>query len=492
MKKLQIKNILAFILIACIFTFNFMTIHYALDTYFTANSGYNNYITIFAKGGRLVSALSWKIADILKIPFNVFITFGGVLSAVLCGITLYVITKKLNELLNKKNEKNKYILLGIVSILFVFNCMLLQNFVYAENFVMMLGLYICIKSANMIDTEKSVVKENIIPAILLLLATCCYQGILNVYLTFTAIIIFINYNNDIKKMITKFIKACINYVFALGTNFVILKLINKLILINESTRVEGNLDLLYNISYPFRMLKTIFLDTAGMMPKFLFGSLVVVSMAVLIYVIIKNKVKPLNVMMSLLILLVAYFSCFIPMMALSKDSLDAAARLLFSIGTLPAIILIISIFLNKDIKFEKIIFVVASLFVVINLVNYINVSKEHLVTNRKDIEETKKIYNLIKEYEIKNNITVDTVISGTDKNPKYYYDENRTKNELTVRANYINFIETAVLNMVSNKDYKYKLMSEIEKEKYFKNKEYDQFSEAQIIFDKNVMYWYKY
>ena len=491
MNKLEIKKILFFIIVSILFTFNFFNVHYALDTYFTVNSGYRGYIDMFSKNGRLITALIWKIADIIKIPVNNFIILGGIFSAIICGLSIYVIFKKLNKLINKNNEKNKEIIICILSIIFIFNCMLLQNFVFAENFVMILGLYLAINAAIMVDNE-NILMENIIPSLILIIATCCYQGIINVYLTLASIIIFINYNNDIKNIFTKFIKVCINYIIAMGTNFAIIKFINKFILINQTVRIEGNLDLMYNILFPLKMLKSVLIETAGMMPQYLFLIILIISVSIYIYTVIKNKVNIKNIVISVIIFFIAYLSCFVPMMALSKESLDAAARLLFSIGALPGVIIILSYYLNKEINIEKIILVFMSILLIVNLANYLFISREHLITNRNDIAETKEIYKLIEKYEKENNIKVDTVVAGMDKNPKYYYDRNYYKNELTVRANYIGFIETAVLNMVSKRSFNYINMNQIQKEKYFKNIDYDKFNENQIVFENNIMYWYKY
>lgn len=497
MKKENKKNIIVFssmILCAILICFSFIREHFSLDTYFTYVSGYEVYAKWFLKSARVITSLIWNIAGILNIPKGIFITVNGALCVITLSISAFIIYKTLDKLLNNNNNNLKSILIAILSFIFIFNPMLLQNLVYAENFVMSIAVLSSCIAASYIIKEENITNKFIFPIILLLITTFGYQGLINVYVIFAMILITIKYSEDIKKYIFKIINMTINYVIALGTNFVILKLINKVMFFGEIDRANGKIDLLYNISYPFIKLKTVLIDTCGMMPKNMFCIIIIIALVTLMYSIYKNKPNIKRLFTGMLLAVGSYMICFIPMLALQKESLDASARLLFGVGAIPAVLIFLSMFYNKKNSTVVNDTITVSLVVILILfsINYIRVGKEHIMTNSVDLKETRQICDIINEYENNNNIKITNIVSGKDKNPSSYVNDKVLKNELTVRVNYVDWTENILLTKEMNREFKQRSMTEEEKKTYFNNKEYDSFSKEQIVFVDDTMYWYKY
>ena len=103
------------------------------------------------------------------------------------------------------------------------------------------------------------------------------------------------------------------------------------------------------------------------------------------------------------------------------------------------------------------------------------------------MESIGKIHEIINKYEEKNNVQVKEIYYAKDSHVNYFYYENVVLNSHNYRLYAIDWAMSCAIN-IKEERFIYKEMSKKDKKKYFKEKEYNAFSEEQLIFDGNKMY----
>lgn len=194
-KKDLISLIIIFLITLVIF-YNFVTMHYATDTYNIINVGYEKYAVNWSlNDGRVFMCLLGLFANAVNMHISVFVIFTLVVAILVSCIAVIVLK---NLILKYKKTENKYIelIVFIIAYFTIFNFMYIENMYFVESIVMALSLLLYIISANILVNRN---KYYLIKSLLLtILAIFMYQGIIGFFFAITFIFSLLKENNKIK------------------------------------------------------------------------------------------------------------------------------------------------------------------------------------------------------------------------------------------------------------------------------------------------------
>jgi len=181
--KISKKDLISFgiiFLLTLLIFCNFLSMHYATDTYNIMNVGYKKYaINWSLNDGRIFMCLIGLFANAINMSIESFVIIT--LFVALFTSCIAVIILK-NIILKYKYTENRY-LEGIaltISYFTIFNFMYLENLYFVEAIVMAISLLLYIISADILVERK---KYYLIKSILLtILAIFMYQGMVRIFL----------------------------------------------------------------------------------------------------------------------------------------------------------------------------------------------------------------------------------------------------------------------------------------------------------------------
>ena len=153
-KKQKIILALGVFLLAIIMYWNWLTVHYATDTYNIINMGYKEYaISHSLIDGRVLNCIITLLADALHLPIEAFVTITLLIALIIS--TASVIKLKNILLEGKEVSFKKELLLTFVSFLVIFNFMHIELMYFIEAAVMALSIFFQIYAADYIVNKRS-------------------------------------------------------------------------------------------------------------------------------------------------------------------------------------------------------------------------------------------------------------------------------------------------------------------------------------------------
>lgn len=406
MKKTKKELLIYFIVVAsAIIIFkNYIIGHYAVDTYAIANLGYKEYaIKIFLKAGRPFSCMLLLIADLINLPIKVLVMFSTIMAIFISALSVM----KLREIILKnKNVADKYNELIVIAISFctVFNFMYIENLYFAEASIMATAVYLSIVAANqLLNLEK----HNMIKSLMILLiAIFSYNAVINVYITSVVFLLIIDKNSRTKKETAKlFLSACTICLITIVLNFAQIKCIcNGLGLLQN--RISSQTNYFTNIAYIFLNCGDVLISTANLFPKYYFiAFLIAILIPSMLYLYKTNKKINEEIILFILVSIMSSFA--ISVFTLSSFG---TGRLLTPIGMLIGYLFMIIYIKTHIFESKKIIGyylkVILSIYLIINIANFYNITKEQQEINEIEKNKVKEINEYINCYEKENNIQI--------------------------------------------------------------------------------------
>ena len=192
MKKLNKEEniiILAITAISFILCGNFLQMHYSSDTYCLIKWGYFEYPShYFLLDGRIISTTICYLAGALKISYNIYIIAMDIIGIILLSLSCNNLYKTLLNITKIKKTINKIMLLFATYIL-IFNQFSLEFLLFPESAVMCLGVFTSILSVAKIVSDDKYKYLKI--TLLMLISTFCYQGLINIFLTLSILLIIL-------------------------------------------------------------------------------------------------------------------------------------------------------------------------------------------------------------------------------------------------------------------------------------------------------------
>lgn len=200
--KVHKNDLICFIIIfpiTLLIFFNFITMHYAGDTYHIMNTDYKTYaINRSLNDGRLFMYLIDLFAYSIHLPITAFVIITLLLALVISCIAVILLK---NIVSKYKNTENKYLkgFVLLISYFTIFNFMYIENMYFVECIVMAASLLFHIISADtLVSRKKHYLLKSIVSSIL---ATFMYQGFSGFFLTIIFLFTLLKNEHNIKQII---------------------------------------------------------------------------------------------------------------------------------------------------------------------------------------------------------------------------------------------------------------------------------------------------
>ena len=485
MKKKDILLLFIIFSISIIITYPAFPPSHALDSYCTMCNGYQETAIWFLRNGRVFAYLFYMFFNLIKLPYNSL----GYLSVLVGNFILSYTILRLYKEMKNKNKFNKYYdyLILLTLFLLFYNPLYTSILLFDEAFIMDLGILFVVLSS--IYLLRDSIKSYFISLFFLIMAVISYQGIMVYYPIIVLILILFDKDkiNDIKYIFKKIFFVIINYGISYVGCYLLIKIVNKIL--KESTPKLGSFSFSSNINKIFNNLIPNSLKYLFGFVKVKYYYLLVICLIIisLIY-IIKNNNKLSKILILIMIICSSIFVPFIPNIFMAESSNYTDARMALTLGIIPVILILYLIF---SFKIEKKAFILISIFGIFTF--FISAYSMHqdlkidLKRYKNDMKYAVNIIGVINKYESENDIVVKNIYYAHDPDSVYYYSFGNP-NGANIRVWAVDWAFECLLNASMNRKYLVKKMNDSKKEELFKDKEYDYFSNTQLVFEDDTLY----
>lgn len=480
-KKKLITNLAIFIFfltIAFYFVMPFYSQHYCTDDYVIMDKGYYEYGNLALGNGRPLEAIMFFIISNFSIQYYIVYRISLSIAIVLCAICMYVFFKKMY---NINQNKGSTILLLITTLVIFLNSKTVENMLFVESSTMWFASLMSILASFTYVSDKQ--NKNVITLLLLILAVFSYQATLNFFVPLTLILILTKNNFKINLKLKDILKVILIYIIPFIICYIYVKVLHTYGF-NIDSRISQNINYLNNIMYfTFNVLRSILFFTILTFPVLLYYYIV----------LLKNKKEnniSINIFLNIItILLFSIFACTIVIIGNTSYIAD---RMMFSVGAIPGIIGII-IYLNKDIKINYKPFII--IFLILFILQYVDYS----ILENKNLESTKlnrstilQIKDIIDQYETTTGKEITMISFYCDDDLNYNFWSGSEMNAFNYPAYYMEWSKIPVMNYYLDKKLIEMKNDNNVYETYFKDKNWDEFSEDQLVLIDNTLHICKF
>lgn len=464
--------------------------HYSSDTYVLYDLGYMSYPEkYFLLDGRLISAIVCYIAGILHIPIKAYIIGMDFIGIIFIGTAIYTISKIFEKLIKPKSQILK-ISITLASFILILNQFTLEYLLFPESAVMCFGLFLNVLAVKiMIENPKH---KYLKIFILLFLAGISYQGLFNIFPILAMTTYLVKeitedkpYKEKEKEFFIEMIKLAIIVMLALlicigiikiGTTMLNSKQDRRMHLISfEAVQLRGETVREY--------LNELWNECMAMLPKHTNTITLIISFILLLI----NRTKKEYIMQYILIIFIVFLICIIPMFLFNTGVCGRTNVPLMMLWGTSLIILLAQASISPRNKINNIIYIFTIISFIINSIFIMQNITEHIAANRVDENTGKTISYLMKKYEEETGKTITKFSFTYDRHPQQYAVGIKPMQSLTERKFACSWCIKEALNYYCNKNLKSIAMSMDIKEK-FKDEDYKEFTEEQLIFDEDTLY----
>lgn len=487
--KSKIKTFIVILVITLIFCLPYLIPHKITDTYWNIGLGISEYKYIPLKDGRLVNFLILFILEFLNIQMETYSIVVHYVCLIIYAFAIFNVYTYLIKILSSKieqDEKKKAIIL-MGSVLIILNPLTIENFAYIENIIMSLSILLGTISAKILhQNQKGAYAKT---TLLMILAGLCYQGNLNMWIVLSILYFAIDEKKPVKEWIKYFAKLASIVIIVLCSLLLVLNFCNNIIG-NEQSRLG-------NSNYSFQELIFLFTMfciwpitnmTFGYYPQMLISIVIIIT--TIMIGLKKDSTATRMVCKYFFIVCLAILACIIP--SFLQKNINISARILNGIGAIIGMSIIFALYVNVANKKPSKIFTYAlltltTILIFINLFDYYNVAYMNHITIKKEEEYMNKINSVMLEYEQKNGIMLNKVMFFKDSKYISTYNgfKNNTFNTKSLGATYS---RVHCLNYYTKRNLEEVKALETIYNKYFKDKNWDEFSQEQIQFEGDTAY----
>ena len=233
------------------------------------------------------------------------------------------------------------------------------------------------------------------------------------------------------------------------------------------------------------------IKTSELFPKYYFLIfLIIIFVIELVYD--KIKLKQLNNTTNIIFIILVSIISSIAINIVSLSSFGLG-RMVFSVGALIGLIFMY-LYCTTDILEGKSIYkwimrIILCIYCITIIFNEMNILYQHKHANKLDEQECKAVGEYIKKYEEENNMTVTKITYCYDNSVTWYYNHLSHKSLFTHRALMIWWCNIDAINYYNNLNLEKVGMPKQIYDKYFKDKDWDEFSEEQFVFIDDTLYY---
>ncbi len=474
-KKEIIKDFLLFQSITVLLFFSFIWKHFSVDTYFlffsntdSSHSVYNFVIS----SGRLIPGLLYLFFEKL----NINVVENQVL-IFLAGIFVFALSVQIFYSTALKVFKNQdKILIFILSNIFYLSIFIGGMLIFSTPFVL---FHISILFLSL--AFRFLVQQKLFVSIFFAVASLfVYQ----VWFPLFLVVFFVYRTLKLNKtVVSSLIWTAFLYVLGFGLNYLFIKVYANLFNSSPNNRAEVGLVSFVETLKLFRtMTHTTITVTFEHFSKYFFVKIVGIMLIFIAYSVLLvkqkfSKVKYLTVTflsISMLIVLPLIPSLF------GKNHW-IGDRYVLATGSMIGVLYFLFLFLNSN-KYIKTGVMLFGIFYFVFMMQALN--NEALIlksVNKKDAYLAKKYIEIIKNYEKKTGIEIKNVQFAKDKNTKRCKLE-KCRGNLTLSSFSVEWADLESLNYYNKT--KFKEINDLN-EKYCKDRDWDEFSRDQLIFEGN-------
>lgn len=447
--KFSDKNLYFIALINIIFWGIYIKMEFATDSYRVFVVGIRETATHFMACGRFVTAFFALFVHFFKFTHTA-VYMLSYFSAVVCfTISMY----KLFSIINKDIKKDWISIL--LSTLIILNIFSLELFMFIEKGVMAFSI-LCIVFAidyfiKFIEDNK---KKYIISSIVFMLfANFSYQGTIALFVAI-AMIYVIKYSKNIQQFFKNNVLMAVVYVIPAFINFITVRFMFK------NSRVDGQYCFTESLTKVFESTDDMLKNTFGIIPKYLYVSLLAITIfAMVLYIIINKKqsakIKTVNIFYILYIILGVVISTIAPQMLQNTSSIWFVPRSTYAFASLLGILILFFMLSYKVTNkyFEKIFIVGSLLFLLTQFYNFQKIAIDHYILNYEDKMVSIQINNIVSEYEKNTGNNVNKISIYRDMYPSYTYKNLFVNRDINIKAYFPEWSIVPSLSYYSNRKF---------------------------------------
>ena len=472
-KKLEIlkdKNLYLFLAVTLIFFGIFIIKDYTIDSYIFFQETWKEPFLHFLDLGRIVTAMLWLIVSWTN--YDIFYIVSIIIAFITTTLSMYELNKILEKDISNKN------ITKIISIIAIINFCTLELYMFVEKGIMMLSVLMIILAIKHLDKAlEGDKKSNIIILIEMFIANCCYQGTVGLFVVFGTFYI-IKHSKKIIDFIKNNVIVALLYAIPAILNYLIVKVMFNSERVTNSIPLGTKLD---QISYA---VKNILENTFGILPKYMFISMVILFAAIFIVKTLYNKekinMKICNIFWVFYIIIATILSAVAPQ--IMQSYVYIVPRNTYPLGALIAIIIMLLYYKYKNGKVLNIMTTTISIaFLCVLFFNFMDINIGHYYTNRKDMEIAKEIATIVENYEKESGKQITKVVLyDGGENKKTEYEGVRYIGNANTRAFYATWGVQGILDNVLHRQITIEDKKDEEIEKYFSNQNWKYFNEDQV------------
>lgn len=485
------KEWIVYFLIGCFLTCPFLIkVHFNGDAYSLLASGYEGYATVFMRSSRVITALTYHLFALLRLPYDVL----AICSVFLANIFMASACNQFHKIICQivKIKKTDIVIFVLSVILVFYNFFIMEYFGFIEAYALCLGVLLTILSIKYFLYETK--KDYIISLILLILSSFCYQSVLSLFICLLAFLVFLKLDHlENRRKICEFIKkgflAFAYYGGCYILSFVIMKAYSAV-----SGLISGK-DGVIDIASNIYNLKNIVISSLQELFRFIdpiYFYPVVISLFLLNVIKAVYNKKYQSIIWLAMIVFLFFAVPFIPNLFLPEQANYVAPRMLPS---LPAVVGILSIFyisaFQKESTYIRDCVVTLTLFFsVVNMANYNWTLRNANGKYYQDMRHVEAIYDQIENYEKNTGEHVTTIYYAKDDYVPYFYSEVSVRNSFTYRMYAYDWITGAAINAFwEGRSFEFLPMDETDKERLFKeNVNYVDLNDDEFVFEGQDLY----
>lgn len=453
------ENILSFgiiLFVSFIFSYQYLSMHFSNDSFITETDPYGAAMQTMNLG-RLFWSFAFMILDILRVNLirsQFFFTLFSIIILAISTFLLYKIFLKVNKIINSSLITK--IILGIASILVVFNVFSTELFSFPElTPFSSLALLLIIIALWKLQYIKGF-RTYILVYALLCMSLFFYQTWISLFFPLAVLITIPLKKINLKTIILKLFGLISIYGLAIITNFLSIKIVN-IIWQNPNPRFN-NVDIVDNIITIVKLQGHIWLGGLSVIPNNIFFLSLVIGILLFIFLLSfsQNKLFKSFVFFTTIISLIIL--SFLPMLI---TTIWIVTRTVVGLGGIIGIILIsLIIFLERIDTNKKIIKIYLILCLLcggvllgFNAIQYNKIASNQLLSNQLDKELILKYYNSILKYETETKKDIKSISFIQDVNPTPCHKNTPCFGDSNVNILFVEWGKVQAFNYYTNRNF---------------------------------------
>ncbi|MEI3392202.1 MAG: glucosyltransferase domain-containing protein [Clostridia bacterium] len=484
--KNQMYTFFVMLMFAVIICSNFFRMHFSQDTYcINVDYGYDRYIKHFLSIGRILGAVQMFITKKLNIPFETMVIGSSVSATILLTLSWFMLYSYTIKIAKIGENKKKQLLIAGITFSIIFNFCTFETLVFAEAIVLAFSI-LCATLASCIYTS-NLKRKNIYTAILIFLTILAYQTSTSLFLIITLVFIAFKNKGNIKEILKKSIYVGLIFGVSMILGLLITKFLgNYLNWVERETTLLSIKEMIQTIVkyLDFIVIKNFYIEPKG-------WNFIVIIFLTIIFIaqVIKSK-EYFHILEYIVLVALCCIIPILPLMAIPIKDQYMETRMAMVFGALAGTLLLYLILVMKadETKVIKdIISIITITLFVINSIYFIRSSSENIATGYIDRNIAKSIIYNIEKYEKENDIKLKKIVVGYDKKPIYYYEGQIMLRSTNGRGLATNFTVAPLIEYYCGEKYDW-YVSQEEIDERFLEKNWDAYSEEQLVFEGDTLY----